>query len=246
MNIFSHNLKDLLFDNRILFLFVVLVQASVEYIGDLTVFTEHFYVKLLTDAHYSALDIDSIRSFNLQMWWLFYLLNPVILLIKFVIITAFVFLIAYIRNISMPFDKILNLVILLELIFTIQSAVTIIWTGHVLSETDMFYYRSFSPLAAINLVNDLTLKQNLWLIFPLKQINLFQLTYIVLLSFLLAQQSNIKFSTGLGIVVSSYLVLLMFYVGGIMFAQIMAQPSIHHTYIHKADAEKLNYRVGET
>lgn len=217
-------------DNRVVFCLISLIQFLVIFSGDLTVFTEAFYVNLLGQAHYSDFEIENIRRFNLELGWVFYVLNPFMLFIKLAIISAFIFLIAYLKDISTSFQRVFRIVTLLEIIFIVETLVTIIWMGSMTEEISMFYYRSFSPLSLINLISDSYLEQNLWLILPLKSVTMFQLIYMVALTYCFSIEFQRKVSVALGIVVSSYVVLFLFYIGCLMFIQMMDHKMLINSY----------------
>ncbi|TRX49848.1 hypothetical protein FNH22_26450 [Fulvivirga sp. M361] len=165
--------------------------------------------------------MESIRDFNKGLGWVFDLFMPIILLVKFFLIAAAIYITSYLHDTSFSFGKILKGVILAEVVFILGAAVRIIWIGWVMTEMNMIRYLSFYPLSLTGLMDITFLNQYAWLISPLKNINFFQLAYMMVLSYILTFLFHKRFTTMVKLVVPSYVVLFILYVGGFMFLGII-------------------------
>ena len=203
-------------DNRLLFISICLLNYLVIYLGDTFVFTEEFYLELLKKEQLSNPEISRIKQFNTDMGWIIDALMPLFLLIKFSLISASIYLVMYFKDISVSFGKIMRAAIIAEIILIIAAAIRIFWLSKI-PEIDTFYYKTFYPLSLVNIVGDSVLIKSTWAIPLFKSINLFQLIYVLVLTFCLSKFLNKGFIRMLLIVLSCCLLLYILYNGAFMF-----------------------------
>lgn len=148
--------------------------------------------------------------------YLGYMFVPVILILKTVIITIVLYIgtFFYTKR-KTTVIQLWNTVINSEFLFLLMGIVKLIWfcffqTKFSLEEVQFFY-----PLSALNFIGHKELEP--WLIYPLQTINLFELTYIVYLSYQLGFLTKTNPDTGIKIVVSSYIPALLLWVATVMF-----------------------------
>ncbi|WP_175460257.1 hypothetical protein [Flavobacterium frigoris] len=167
----------------------------------------------------NTLKSDDLEKYlNLREKWAFvsYLLIPVIILIKLVLISS-------ILNISMfmfsekkiKFKQLFHIIIKAEFIFLLVPIFKIIWfyffkTNYTLEDIQFFY-----PLSALSIVGYKGLEP--WLIYPFQVINLFELAYWLLLAYFIGKITETNMDHGLKIVSSSYGSALLLWVVVIMF-----------------------------
>jgi hypothetical protein len=191
----------------------------------LTIFISFFLIKLLhinqllNISLTNTLKRDDLEKYlNLREKWAFvsYLLIPVIILIKVVLISS-------ILNISMfifsekkiKFKQLFHIIIKAEFIFLLVPIFKIIWfyffkTNYTLEDIQFFY-----PLSALSIVGYKGLEP--WLIYPFQTLNLFELSYWLILAFFIGKATETTMDHGLKIVASSYGSALLLWVVVIMF-----------------------------
>ena len=183
--------------------------------------TKYFlqFDKLLYNTLAENLTSDQIENFfNLQKkWqWVSYLFVPIFILLKTSIIASVVYIGTFFFNKNdITFKNILNCVIQAEFIFLLVPVLKIIWfyffqTNYTLEDIQYFY-----PLSALNITGYQGLDH--WLIYPLQVLNLFELAYIIYLSYQIGQLTQTNTDNGLKIVAYSYVPALFLWVTAVMF-----------------------------
>jgi hypothetical protein len=116
---------------------------------------------------------------------------------------------------KIEFKSILNCVLNAELIFCLIPILKLLWfylfvTNYTLEDIQYFY-----PLSALNITGYLGLEP--WLIYPLQVLNLFEVAYIIYLSYQIGFLTKTNADNGLKIVGYSYLPALLLWVTVVMF-----------------------------
>ena len=175
--------------------------------------------KLLQNSLAEQMTANQIESyFKLQKKWEFlaYLFIPLYVLIKTVLIATTVYVGAFFfsKN-EVVFKKIWGVVLSAEFIFLLVPIAKLIWfyffqTNYNLEDLQYFY-----PLSALNIIGYKGLDP--WLIYPLQTLNLFELAYIIYLSYQIGKLTQTNADTGLKIVGYSYVTALILWVCVVMF-----------------------------
>ncbi len=175
--------------------------------------------KLLYNSLAENLTSDQIENFfNLQKkWqWVGYLFVPIFILLKTCIIATVVYIGTFFfsKN-DITFKNIWNCIIQAEFLFLFVPVLKIVWfyffqTNYTLEDIQYFY-----PLSALNITGYQGLDP--WLIYPLQVLNLFELVYIVYLSYQIGQLTQTNTDNGLKIVGYSYVPALFLWVAVVMF-----------------------------
>jgi len=144
-----------------------------------------------------------------------YLLTPIILLIKVILITVCLKIGLIFINIKISWGKILNWIIKLETIFLIPLLMTLLW--FLLINIDYTYaeLQFFYPLSLLNLFNSGELDQ--LFVYPLRLVNVFELLYWLALAKLFATETGKKFGKAFEFVMYTYGVGLLIWVVFVMF-----------------------------
>ncbi len=148
--------------------------------------------------------------------WVSFLLVPIFILVKISIISSIICIGAFFFNNSdITFKNILNCVLKAEFIFLLLPIFKIIWfyffqTDYTLEDVQYFY-----PLSALNITGYKGVDP--WLLYPLQTLNLFEVAYIIYLSFQIGSLTKTNADNGLKILVYSYVPALMLWVFVIMF-----------------------------
>ena len=155
-----------------------------------------------------------------RLSWISYALTPVILLIKFLMITFVIYIGAFFFNVQskLPLGSIFKIVIASEIVFVIAGFVKFFWFYLFAGNYNLNDLWFFYPLSLVNFFNKSELSK-VW-IYPFQTINLFHLFYIFLISIGLNKLCDIEKSYSDRIVFLSYLPALIVWVSLIIFLTI--------------------------
>jgi len=152
--------------------------------------------------------------------WTSYLLCPLVLIIKFSVVSVVIYIGVFFCNmqkdITMP--KVFTVVIACEAVFVLAAAAKLLWFiffagNYTLNDMHFFY-----PLSLVNLFRQSEVAP--YWIYPLQAVNLFQLAYVIMLSAGLAKLSSVKRDTTDRIVLITYLPAITLWVVFILFLTI--------------------------
>lgn len=158
------------------------------------------------------------KFFEIQQKWklLGSAFIPIFLLLKITIISSILYVGTFFFSKKELSYKILrDIVINIEFIFLLMPVCKIIWfyffkTNYTLEDIQYFY-----PLSALNIVGYEGLEP--WFIYPFQTLNLFELTYWLILAYYIGKATQTNMDNGLKIVASSYGSALLLWVVTIMF-----------------------------
>ncbi|WP_353167663.1 hypothetical protein [Flavobacterium sp.] len=148
--------------------------------------------------------------------WVSYIIIPILILIKTLIIASAVYTAVFFFNRNkISFKSILNVVFQAEFVFLLVPVLKIIWfcffeTNYTLEDLQYFY-----PLSALNIVGYTGLEP--WLIYPLQILNLFELAYIFYLAYLIGKLTSTHTDNGFKMMMYSYVPTMMLWVFVVMF-----------------------------
>jgi hypothetical protein len=140
---------------------------------------------------------------------------PVMLFLKCNFITLPLFIGGVFFNLKISWKEWLGITLVGEIVFIVAFTTKFIWFYFNSESIDLLYYRYFTPLSLINLFN-LSKIQNLF-IYPLQTLNLFELIYWLVLSYLISMKVKISFWKSFEFVLSTYGVGLFIWVVFISF-----------------------------
>lgn len=147
---------------------------------------------------------------------------PILFLIKITLISSALYIGTFFYSkVKVTFKQLFNAVVKAEFVFLLIPVIKIIWfyffqTNYTLEDLQYFY-----PLSALNIVGYKGLEA--WFIYPLQVLNLFELTYWLLLAYFIGKlafsekDKGKPMDLGFKIVMSSYGVVLLLWVVVVMF-----------------------------
>lgn len=147
--------------------------------------------------------------------WLSYLILPIVLYLKILIIAAIIAMGTIFIEQKIKFSHIFNIVLKAEFIFLLPMVFKTAWFFFFKKEYTLEELQNYMPLSLESLFGYKNFEP--WYIYPLQVINLFEVTYWIILSVLLAKLLQTTKSKALTLVASSYGVGLVIWVVGIMF-----------------------------
>lgn len=155
--------------------------------------------------------------------WTSYLLCPLVLFIKFSIVSLVIYIGVFFCDLQkeITMRKVFTVVIACEAVFVLAAVAKLLWfiffAGNYTLDDMSFFY----PLSLINLFNQSEVA--VYWVYPLQTINLFQLGYIILLAAGLARVSSVKRNATDKIVLITYLPTIVIWIVFILFLTIDAQ-----------------------
>ncbi|OHX67110.1 hypothetical protein NH26_12540 [Flammeovirga pacifica] len=126
--------------------------------------------------------IDGIIEWNATYWWFSYLITPIILLIKVLLITFSLIIGGILFDISLSFFKTIGIVLITEFIFLIPSAIQLTWFTFFENIHSLNDLISFTPWNVFYYINKEDVLE--WFIYPLSLINFFEILFVSILTYL--------------------------------------------------------------
>lgn len=156
--------------------------------------------------------------FELQdKWqWVGYIFVPMFLLIKTSLIASVLYIgTCFFSKVPVSFKQLWSIVVNAEFLFLLVPVFKIVWfyifqTNYKLEDIQYFY-----PLSALNIVGYKGLEP--WFIYPFQTLNLFELTYWLILAYYVGKATQTTMDQGLKIVTYTYGSALLLWVVTIMF-----------------------------
>lgn len=159
--------------------------------------------------------ISEILNFQKKWEWVSFLSTPVFFLIKITLISSVLYIGIAFSDTKIYFKAIFDNVIKAEFIFLLVPIFKIIWfyffqTNYSLEDIQYFY-----PLSTLNIIGYEGLEP--WLTYPFQVLNLFEVTYIIYLSYKIGDLTKTNADAGLKVVCYSYVPALLLWVAVVMF-----------------------------
>jgi hypothetical protein len=155
-------------------------------------------------------------EFQDKWQWLSYIFMPILLLIKISLIASTLYIgTFFFSKVELTFKQLWGFVISAEFVFLLVPVFKIIWfyffhTNYKLEDIQYFY-----PLSALNIVGYQDLEP--WFIYPFQTLNLFEVTYWLILAYFIGKATQTSMDQGLKIVAYSYGSALLLWVVTVMF-----------------------------
>jgi hypothetical protein len=155
-----------------------------------------------------------------KLEWLSYVLNPIVLLVKFSLISFIVYVGIFLSNVQtkISLGSIFKIVIASEVIYVAVGFIKFFWFYLFAGNYDLNDLGFFYPLSLINFFTKEEVSR-IWIL-PMQTINLFHLFYIISISFGLSHVCSINKTDSDKIVLLSYIPALFLWTVLIMFLTI--------------------------
>lgn len=160
--------------------------------------------------------IQEIFALQKKWLWVSYLVLPITLLFKTLLVAGVVYLgLFFYKGKQFVFKSIWGLVLQAEFLFLVVPVCKICFfyffqDNYTLQDIQYFY-----PLSALNIIGYEGLEP--WYIYPLQTLNLFEVAYIFFLAYQIGKLVKSDLDFGLTVVLYSYVPALLFWVSVIMF-----------------------------
>jgi hypothetical protein len=160
--------------------------------------------------------IENFLDLQSQWKWLSYVFIPVYILIKTGLIASVVYIgVFFFNKTEISFKIIFDKVIKAEFIFLLVPIFKIIWFYTFQTAYTLQDFQNFFPLSALNILG--TDGIDVWFLYPLQAINLFEMAYVVYLGYQLGYVTKTTPDNGLKIMTYSYLPSMLLWIAVVMF-----------------------------
>ena len=160
--------------------------------------------------------INRFLDFQEKWHWIGYVFVPLIILIKTSLIASILHIgIFFFGKSTITHEQLWNIVINAEFIFLLVPFSKIVWFYFFYTNYKLEDIQNFYPLSALNIIGYDDLKP--WFIYPFQILNLFELSYWLILAYYIGKNTQTNTDRGLKIVAYSYGSALLLWVVTIMF-----------------------------
>lgn len=180
------------------------------------IITDSFYFATL-GSRFSLKKIEEIILFNKKFEWVSYILIPILLLFKLTILSLVLYIGIKLFDFETIFKKCFKIVLLAEFIPLLISITKTLFF-YIYPTNNIETLQNFSPLGILNIFKNGSISS--FLIYPLQQINLFEVAYWLLLAYGIKTHEKVSFKKSLHITICSYGVVLFTWCVFITFLQL--------------------------
>lgn len=159
--------------------------------------------------------IEETLKFKEKWDWLNNVFIPILLFIKIGLIAAIIDLGAFLFNKKIKYKIIFNFVTKAEFVFLLVIVFKTAWLYFFQTDYKLEDLQYFYPISLINITGYEGIDP--WFIYPFQVLNLFEMAYWIILSYLIGKELNAGIDKGFTIVASSYGIGLLIWVVAVMF-----------------------------
>ncbi|HEY9007143.1 MAG TPA: hypothetical protein VIM75_13475 [Ohtaekwangia sp.] len=185
-----------------LFAILIVLAIGLSFAMDRLVLTDDVYYYSLIDS-LSAERIDEILKSMKSLAWLGYVMVPFITALKIFLVAACIYTGAFFTNKNISFSAIFKSALHGEFIFLLPTMMRLLWFTFTQQDYTLDDVSAFPPLSIVPFF-DLNKEEDMWILYPLSFINLFQVTYVAVVAQTLTVESGIPFTSTVGLVARSY------------------------------------------
>jgi hypothetical protein len=202
-----------------LFLTIIIANMLIMWLSKSTLINEIVFYNTYSEqlSYDRSLELfEGVKKYS----WIGYAFLPIVLLLKFSLISIIIYTGVFFCELHerISFKKVFGVIVASEIVFLIANLFKFLWFCFFAGNYDLNDMNFFYPLSLINLFSKSEIDK-IW-IFPLQILNLFQIIYILLLSYGLYAQTGIQQAKTEKAVLISYLPGLVIWVALIMFLTI--------------------------
>ena len=190
----EHILKQTRLNSYFLFSIIVVATLTLNYLLNHWIITENHVIGFLQEqmGYDRILRLLELRS---SLEWITYMSLPVVYLLKFLLISLWIVSGAVLFGYQVSFSSVFRVVLFSEIVWLVPLTILIVWFGFIHSEYTLIEVQHFAPLSLLTLVDPSAV--DAWLIQPLKAINLFEIAYILILSYNFSRIMEKRFGASL-------------------------------------------------
>lgn len=168
---------------------------------DHLIFNDNFFYRTFSD-QMSIQNIDQLLSFTEKIWWFNYLFQPIYVLLKALFVVLCITTYSILNDIEFSLKNFFKLAVFAEVIFIVSHSIyffNLYINRTTLTLETVANYFPLSLLSFYGVENVVS-----WLHYPIQSLNLFEVLYVLFISWLLSKQWKPNFVESLNIVLASY------------------------------------------
>jgi len=143
---------------------------------------------LIVDYYYTQYSYERIKElleFRSNWYWVSIVVTSIFILVKVHLISVWILTGTVFFGLKVRFKQIFKAVIIAEYVWLVPVIIKIIWFGLIRSDYSLSDIFDLKPISLMIFLNEENVNQ--WLLFPIRAMNILQLTYIAVLSFVMAK-----------------------------------------------------------
>lgn len=196
--------------------YIVFIYLIIVWVNKNIIFDVNFYYRVW-QSKYSFERIDNLIIQNNNLSIFSYFIWPCILYIKWLLISIVIFIGTMLFEIRISFKNCFKIILFAEIISLISSILKSLYF-YIYPPTNLEVLQNFNPLGLSSLLNNDTIPK--YLLYPIQQLNLFEVGYWLLLAYGIKILGNVDFKKALKITSLSYGVGLLIWCIFIVFLQL--------------------------
>jgi len=161
--------------------------------------------------------IEELINFNKKSEWLSYILLPIVNNIRYILIAIIIFIGIHLYEIELSFKSCFKIVLLADIIPLVSTIIKILYF-YIYPPSNFEVLQNFNPLGVSSFLNNDAIPK--YFLYPLQQLNLFEVGYWLLLAYGIKSLGNVDFKKALKITSLSYGVGLLLWCIFIVFIQL--------------------------
>jgi hypothetical protein len=197
-------------------LIIVFIYLIIVWINKNIIFDVNFYYRIW-QSKFSIDRIENLIIQNNKLSILSYLIWPIILYIKWLLISLVLYIGVILFEIKISFQNCFSIILIAEFI-PLTSTITKTLYFYIYPPSNIEYLQNFNPLGLSCLFKNESIPE--YLLFTIQQLNLFEVGYWLLLAFGIKSLGNVDFKKALKITSLSYGVGLAIWCIFIVFLQL--------------------------
>ncbi len=171
------------------------------YLSEAWIFTGEFYYRNLS-TEISLYSIEGILETKERFWWVAYFVQILVILFKMLFAALCIFIGVVLSDIEIAFKDLFKSVVITESIFIVSQFVYLVNLYVNRAELTFETTTNYFPLSMLSYLGVENVDP--WLHYPLQTLNLFEIAYILCISWLLSKQWKPDFIESINIVLPSY------------------------------------------
>jgi hypothetical protein len=198
------------------FFTLIIFSFLLSYLSKVLLNTDELVISSLAD-QLTTDQLNNALDFKEKWQWIGYLFIPIITLIKvsLIVLILDIGLLFFDELDEIKYNKLFEIVIKSEFIFLFVIIFKTGWFYFFQSDYTLEDLQYFHPLSSLNIIGYEGLET--WFIYPFQVLNIFELIYWIVLSYLLGKELKANTDKGFQVVASSYGIGLLIWVGAVMF-----------------------------
>ncbi|WP_138432189.1 hypothetical protein [Fodinibius saliphilus] len=198
----------------IIFIFVCLAYMALRLVANTYIFTDQIFYRSYSD-QLTQQSIEGLLNIRERIWWMDYVFQPVLLLIKFCFVSICISIGLVLSDIKFSFSLVFKSTLLAEIVFIMAQVLYLINLSFHLDTLTLETAASYYPLTMLSFFGTENVVQ--WLQYPLETLNLFEVAYMVVIGWLLSRQWEKDFSESMLVVIPSYITGLLLWLVFVIF-----------------------------